>query len=97
MADLSGVDPTSWFFILGFIVICFIIIIIVSKLEEKYNNKLLEKKQKMIQENVREMTGILSKKEGAQQAFVAGQVYRMEDGTLARYAKDGKFYRIKEE
>jgi hypothetical protein len=97
MADLSGVDPISWFFILGFIVVCFIIIIIVSRLEERYNNKLLDKKQKMIQENVREMTRILSKKEVTQPEFAVGQVYRMEDGTLARYAKDGKFYRIKEE
>ncbi len=97
MADLSGIDPASWFFILGFIVICFIVIIIVSKLEEKHNTVLLDKKQKMIQENVREMTQILSSKEEKRPGFVVGQVYRMEDGTLARYAKDGKFYRIKEE
>jgi len=97
MVDLSGVDLISWFFFLGFIVVCFIIIIIVTKLEERYHKALVDKKQKMVMKNVRGMKGNLPSKEEKQKGFVVGQVYQMEDGTLAKYMEDGKFRKIKEE
>lgn len=29
------------------------------------------------------------------QNFKVGQVYQMEDGSLAKYSEDGKFYKVK--
>ena len=92
MADISGVDPVGVFVVIGFIILCMIVVLVVSKLEKKLNKSLPETNQ---QSNSPEMgRGALSEEEDFS-AFIVGQVYQMEDGSLAKYAGNGKFLKIK--
>lgn len=79
-------DPglINWILLGGIIIICLIVIYLTSRYEDKRNERLKLEQQKKIQETAAEAP-----------AFTVGQVYQMEDGTLARYAADGKFYKIK--
>ncbi len=94
MADISGVDPVGVFVVIGFIILCMIVVLVVSKLEKKLNKTLPKTKQ---QSNSPEMgCGALSEGEDFS-AYIVGQVYQMEDGSLAKYAGNGQFHKIKPE
>ncbi len=81
-----SMDPgmVNWL-ILGVMILgCLAVIYLISRYEEKRGKRLLSKKQELMLEAAEENA-----------AFVVGQVYQMEDGSLARYASDGKFYKIR--
>lgn len=82
------------FVVIGFIILCMIVVLVVSKLEKRVNKNLSNNKQ---QSNSPEMgRGALAEGEDFS-AFIVGQVYQMEDGTLAKYAGNGQFHKIKPE
>ena len=81
MAEIFGFAPDGWLLVIGFILLCLLIIVITAVLEKR-----LRKKQK---ENEPAKSG------ETQPDFVVGQVYQMEDGSLAKYAGNGKFLKIK--
>ena len=91
MADIFEVVPGGLLAIIGIIIFCMILIFGITKLELRL------KKQQSARNNVSE-TGrdVLVEKEMDGQ-FVIGQVYQMEDGTLAKYAGSGQFNKIKQE
>ena len=75
---------------------CIILIAVISRIEAKYNKRLVSRRQETILENASERAQEVFAEE-KQPEFVVGQVYQMEDGALAKYAADGKFYKIKME
>ncbi|HJK06546.1 MAG TPA: hypothetical protein O0X46_05340 [Methanocorpusculum sp.] len=94
MYEGTGVEMSSWV-ILGIVIIgCLILIAVISRIEKKYNKRLISPRQEMILENAKERAQEVFAEEKTPE-FVVGQVYQMEDGTLAKYAEDGKFYKIK--
>ena len=94
MYEGTGVEMNSWV-ILGIVIIgCLILIAVISRIEKKYNKRLISPRQEMILENAKERAQEVFAEEKTPE-FVVGQVYQMEDGTLAKYAEDGKFYKIK--
>lgn len=94
MYEGTGVEMSSWV-ILGIVIIgCLILIAVISWIEKKYNKRLISPRQEMILENAKERAQEVFAEEKPPE-FVVGQVYQMEDGTLAKYAEDGKFYKIK--
>ena len=90
MADISGFESTGLLFVIGFIILCLILVFVFSKLERKVKKTLPGGKQQNDSPDVSPEGGDFS-------AFVVGQVYQMEDGTLAKYAGSGKFNKIKPE
>ncbi len=94
MADISGFESTGLFFVIGFIILCLILVFVFSKLERKVNKNLPNTNQ---QTRVTEMTRDGSSEGEDLSAFIVGQVYQMEDGTLAKYAGNGTFNKIKPE
>jgi flagellar biosynthesis/type III secretory pathway M-ring protein FliF/YscJ len=94
MADISGVDPVGVFVVIGFIILCMIVVLVVSKLEKRVNKNLSNNKQ---QSNSPEMGREVSHEGENFSAFIVGQVYQMEDGSLAKYAGNGQFHKIKPE
>jgi hypothetical protein len=93
MTDISGLASSSWLVLVGLILVCFIIIIVISRIETKYNKVHHNIMPEFFPGNAGPGD---SSKENNYTEFVVGQVYRMQDGTLAKYAGDGKFYKIKE-
>ena len=94
MYEGTGVEMSSWV-ILGIVIIgCLVLIAVISLIEKKYNKRLISPRQEMILENAKERAQEVFAEEKPPE-FVVGQVYQMEDGTLAKYAEDGKFYKIK--
>ena len=94
MTDISGFESTGLLFVIGFIILCLILVFVFSKLERKVKKTLPRGKH---QNNSPEM-GREGSPEGEDfSAFIVGQVYQMEDGTLAKYAGSGKFNKIKPE
>lgn len=81
MTEISGFAPDGWLLFIGLILLCFIIIILSAGLERSLRRAKKEKEQ--------------AKGVESQPAFVEGQVYQMEDGSLAKYAGNGKFLKIK--
>jgi len=94
MADISGFEPTGLLVVIGFIVLCLILVFVFSKLERGLKKNLPRTKQTT---NSPEMTPEASSETDNTTAFIVGQVYQMEDGTLAKYAGNGKFNKIKPE
>ncbi|WP_319378314.1 hypothetical protein [uncultured Methanocorpusculum sp.] len=94
MTDISGIELTSLAGIIGFILLCLILVIVFSKLERKVSKKPASKEQPS-HEVPRKETESAPAGE-VQPAFTVGLVYQMEDGTLATYAADGTFCKIKE-
>ena len=96
MYEGMEVGMSSWV-IFGLMIIgCIILIAVISRIEAKYNKRLVSRRQEIILENASERAQEVFA-EDKQPEFVVGQVYQMEDGTLAKYATDGKFYKIKME
>jgi len=97
MFEGTEVGMNSWI-ILGIVIIgCLILIAVISRIETKYHKRLISPRQEIILENASERAQEAFAKKEKPPEFVAGQVYQMEDGTLAKYAADGKFYKIKTE
>jgi len=94
MTDISGFELTSLAGIIGFILLCLILVIVFSKLERKVSKKPASKQQSAPAEPRKETESAPASE--AQPVFTVGQVYQMEDGTLATYAADGTFRKIKE-
>lgn len=94
MTDISGFELTSLAGIIGFILICLILVIVFTKLEHRFAKKPASKQQSAPAEpRGKSEAGSTGE---AQPAFTVGQVYQMEDGTLATYAADGTFRKIQE-
>lgn len=81
MTDISGFASDGWLLVIGFILLCFIIIVISAVFERRLRKTQKEQKP--------------AKGGESQPDFVEGQVYQMEDGSLAKYAGNGKFLKIK--
>jgi len=92
MTDISELGLNNWSVLVGLIIVCLIIIIIISRIETKYNKGHQDILPEFFPGNAGSGS---SSKENNYTEFVVGQVYRMQDGTLAKYAGDGKFYKIK--
>lgn len=97
MADISGVDPVGLFVVIGFIILCLILVFVFSKLERKVNKTLPEANQQSRETSVPVTVSEVSPEGKDSAAFIVGQVYQMEDGTLAKYAGNGQFHKIKPE
>lgn len=95
MTDISGFELTGLAGIIGFILLCLILVIVFSKLERKVAKKSASKEQPAPAEP-RENDASAPDSEAVEPAFIVGQVYQMEDGSLAEYAADGTFRKIKE-
>lgn len=96
MYEGTEVGMDSWI-LFGIVIIgCLLLIAIISRIEAKYNKRLVSPRQEIILENAGERAREVFAEEKPPE-FVVGQVYQMEDGTLAKYAADGKFYKIKTE
>lgn len=96
MFEGTDVSMNSWL-IFGMVIIgCLILIAIISRIEAKYHKRLVSPRQEIILENASGRAQEIFSEEKPPE-FVVGQVYQMEDGTLAKYAADGKFYKIKTE
>lgn len=94
MYEGTEVGMNSWI-IFGIVIIgCLILIAVISRIETKYNKRFVSSRQEIILENAGERAQEVFAEEKPPE-FVVGQVYQMEDGTLAKYAADGKFYKIK--
>ncbi len=94
MTDISGFELTSLAGIIGFILICLILVIVFTKLEQRFAKKPASKEQPAPEGSPKENESAPA--DEAQPAFIVGQVYQMEDGSLAQYAADGTFRKIKE-
>lgn len=94
MTDISGFELTGLAGIIGFILICLILVIVFTKLEQRFAKKPASNQQPSPEEHPKENESTPA--EETQPAFVVGQVYQMEDGSLAEYAADGTFRKIKE-
>ncbi|MEA5036797.1 hypothetical protein SDC9_35368 [bioreactor metagenome] len=81
MTDIFGSAPDGWLLVIGFIILCFIIIVISAVLERRLRR-------------AKKAAGVPGDGK-SQPVFVEGQVYQMEDGSLAKYAGNGKFLKIK--
>lgn len=79
-------DTLNILLLVGMIIICLLVVFVISWYEAKRGKPVLGGRQKAILEAAEENAG-----------YIKGQVYQMEDGTLAQYGDDGKFYKIKEE
>lgn len=96
MYEGAEVGMNSWI-IFGIVIIgCLNLIAVISRIEKKYNKRLISPRQEIILENAGERAQEVFAEEKPPE-FVIGQVYQMEDGTLAKYIADGKFYKIKTE
>lgn len=94
MYEGTEVGMNSWI-IFGIVIIgCLILIAVISRIEKKYNKRFVSSRQEIILENAGERAQEVFAEEKPPE-FVVGQVYQMEDGTLAKYAADRKFYKIK--
>lgn len=94
MFEGTEVGMDSWL-IFGIVIIgCLILIAVISRIEAKYHKRFISPRQEIILENASERAQDVFAGEQPPE-FVVGQVYQMEDGTLAKYAADGKFYKIK--
>ncbi|MDU9376990.1 hypothetical protein McpSp1_16340 [Methanocorpusculaceae archaeon Sp1] len=96
MYEGTDVGTSSWIIFAVVIIGCLILIAVISRIETKYNKRFVSKRQEIILENASERAQEMFSEE-EQPEFVVGQVYQMEDGTLAKYAADKKFYKIKME
>lgn len=96
MYEGTEVGMTSWMIIAIVIIGCLILIAVISHIETKYNKRFISRRQEIILESAGERAEEIFAEEKPPE-FVVGQVYQMEDGTLAKYAADGKFYKIKTE
>lgn len=67
--------------LIGFIVICFAVIILAGFMEAK----LKKKKEQPKTEDTGE----------PKPEFTVGRIYQMEDGSFAKYAGNGKFLKVK--
>ncbi|HJJ43010.1 MAG TPA: hypothetical protein VJ857_03980 [Methanocorpusculum sp.] len=90
MVDIFEVVPGGLLVIIGIIIFCMILIFGIAKLERR-----LKKQQPAKNNNSGASRGALSEEE-MDGGFVVGQVYQMEDGTLAKYAGSGQFNKIKQ-
>ncbi len=72
-------------FLIGFIVLCFVVILAAGFFEAKLKKKQEQGKQETTQEAEGEATP----------TFVVGRIYQMEDGSFAKYAGDGKFLKVR--
>lgn len=72
--------------LIGIIVVCFIVVAGISRYETKRKSQLSNEEQKVMPKSAEDNS-----------VYIKGQVYQMEDGTLAQYGEDGKFYKIKED
>lgn len=75
-------DTLNILLLIGMIIICLLVVFVITWYEAKRGSKQKETQKPASEENV---------------GYIKGQVYQMEDGTLAQYGDDGKFYKIKEE
>lgn len=69
--------------LIGFVVICFAVVIITGFLETK-----LKKKKEVPVEKPAEEPAEMPE-------FTVGRIYQMEDGSFAKYAGNGKFLKVK--
>ena len=90
MADIFEVVPGGLLVIIGIIIFCMILIFGIAKLERRL------KKQHLARNTISAASGDAFSEEGMDGGFVVGQVYQMEDGTLAKYAGSGQFNKIKQ-
>lgn len=93
MYEGTGVGIESWMIFAAVIIGCLILIAVISRIETKYHTRLVSRRQEIMLENASaQAQEIFSKPE-----FIVGQVYQMEDGSLAKYESDGRFYKIRSE
>jgi|LSQX01.3.fsa_nt_gb predicted lipid-binding transport protein (Tim44 family) len=94
MTDISGFELTGLAGMIGFILICLILVIVFTKLEQRFAKKPASNQQPAPEVPQKENESAPA--DEGRPAFIVGQVYQMEDGSLAEYAADGTFRKIKE-
>lgn len=93
MYEGTEVGMESWMIFAAVIIGCLILIAVISRIETKYHTRLVSRRQELILENSSERAQEIF----AEPEFIIGQVYQMEDGSLAKYESDGRFYKIRSE